>query len=109
MVRELAEPLDQQVAVLGGTWGTMVQSKQLSAADYRRDGHHRDTAGDRDLLNLNRPDIALRTRRRHLHPNVWPWPQGPPSITGTSRRSSQALPGKSHDQHRSIVACNYEP
>jgi methionine synthase I (cobalamin-dependent) len=35
MVRELAELVDQQVAVLGGAWGTMVQSKQLAAADYR--------------------------------------------------------------------------
>jgi hypothetical protein len=45
MVRELAELFDQQVSVLGGAWGTMVQ-------------------------NLTRPDIALRTRRHHLHPNV---------------------------------------
>ena len=29
MVRELAELVDQQVAVLGGAWGTMVQSKTL--------------------------------------------------------------------------------
>ena len=42
-MREPPEPVDQQVAVLGGAWGTMVQSKQFSAADYRRDGHHRDT------------------------------------------------------------------
>jgi 5-methyltetrahydrofolate--homocysteine methyltransferase len=68
MVRELAELVDQQVAVLGGAWGTMVQSKQLFAADYRRDGHHRDTAGDPDLLNLARPDIVLRARRHHLRP-----------------------------------------
>ncbi len=30
MVRELAELVDQQVAVLGGAWGTMVQSKSTS-------------------------------------------------------------------------------
>jgi methionine synthase I (cobalamin-dependent) len=65
MVRELAELADQQVAVLGGARGTMVQSKQLSAADYRRDGPHRDTAGDPDLLNLSRP---LRARGHHLRP-----------------------------------------
>ena len=70
MARELAEPVDQQVAVLGGAWGTMVQSSQLSAADYRRDGHHRDTAGDPDLLNLARPDIVLRTGRHHLRPGL---------------------------------------
>ena len=68
MVRELAELVDQQVAILGGAWGTMVQSKQLLAADYRRDGHHRDTAGDPGLLNLARADIALGTRRHHLRP-----------------------------------------
>jgi methionine synthase I (cobalamin-dependent) len=70
MVRELAELVDQQVAVLGGARETMVQPKQLSAADYRRDGHHRDTAGDPGLLNLTRPDIALRTRRHHLRPEL---------------------------------------
>jgi 5-methyltetrahydrofolate--homocysteine methyltransferase len=68
MVRELAELAGRQVSVLGGARGTMVQSKQVSAADYRRDGHHRDPAGDPDLLNLTRPDIALRTRRRRLRP-----------------------------------------
>jgi 5-methyltetrahydrofolate--homocysteine methyltransferase len=68
MVRELAELVDQQVAVLGGARGTMVQSEQLPAAGYRRDGHHRDTAGDPDLLNLTRPDIVLRTRGHHLRP-----------------------------------------
>ena len=68
MVRELAELVDQQVAVLGGVWGTMVQSKQLAAADYRHQGHHRDTAGDPDLLNLTRPGLVLRTRRHHLRP-----------------------------------------
>jgi methionine synthase I (cobalamin-dependent) len=68
MVRELAELAGRQVAVLGGARGTMVQSKQLSAADYRRDGNHRDPAGDPGLLNLTRPDIALRTRRHRLRP-----------------------------------------
>ena len=68
MVRELAELVDQQVAVLGGAWETMVQSKQLAAADYRRHDHHRDTAGDPHPLNLTHPDIMLRIRRHHLRP-----------------------------------------
>jgi methionine synthase I (cobalamin-dependent) len=50
MVRELAVLIDQRVAVLGGAWGTMVQSKQLSAADYRPDGHHRETTSDHRCL-----------------------------------------------------------
>jgi methionine synthase I (cobalamin-dependent) len=68
MVRELAELVDRQVSVSGGARRTMVQSKQFSAADYRRDGHHRDPAGDPGLLNLTRPDIALRTGGHHLRP-----------------------------------------
>ena len=68
MVHEPAAFPGRQVPVLGGARGTMVQSKQVSAADYRRDGHHRDPAGDPDLLNLTRPDLELRTRRRRLRP-----------------------------------------
>ena len=68
MVHELAELVDRQVPVLGSARGTMVQPKQLSAADYRRDGHHRDPAGDPGLLNLTRPGIALRTRGHLLRP-----------------------------------------
>jgi 5-methyltetrahydrofolate--homocysteine methyltransferase len=68
MVRELAELVDQQVAVLDGARGTMVQSKQPPAADYRYNGHRQDPAGDPDRLNLTRPDIVLRARRHHLRP-----------------------------------------
>jgi methionine synthase I (cobalamin-dependent) len=68
MVRELAELVDQQVAVLGGTRGTMVQSKQLSAADYRPEGSppgHRRRSGPAEPHS---PDIVLRTRGHHLRP-----------------------------------------
>jgi hypothetical protein len=86
----------------------MVQSKQLSAADYRPDGHHRETTSDPDLLNLDGPDIALCARRHHLHPNVWPWPPGSPSITARQDVHRKRFP-ESHDDHRTIVACNHEP
>jgi 5-methyltetrahydrofolate--homocysteine methyltransferase len=65
-MRELAELLDQRVAVLDGAWGTMLQGKKLSAADYHVDGHQRDTAGDPDLLNLTRPDVVLDIHRQYL-------------------------------------------
>ena len=65
-MRELAELLDQRVAVLDGAWGTMLQGKKLSAADYHVDGHQRDTAGDPDLLNLTRPDVILDIHRQYL-------------------------------------------
>jgi methionine synthase I (cobalamin-dependent) len=84
MVRELAELVDQQVAVLGGARGTMAQSKQLASADYRRHGHHRGTAGGPHLLNLTRPDIVLRTRRHHLRP------ERPAVATGIAEHNGHA-------------------
>jgi 5-methyltetrahydrofolate--homocysteine methyltransferase len=65
-MRDLAQLLDQRVAVLDGAWGTMLQGKKLSAADYHVDGHERDTAGDPDLLNLTRPDVVLDIHRQYL-------------------------------------------
>jgi 5-methyltetrahydrofolate--homocysteine methyltransferase len=65
-VRDLTELLDQRIAVLDGAWGTMIQSKQLSADDYRVDGHARDTTGDPDLLNLTRPEVVLDVHRQYL-------------------------------------------
>ncbi len=65
-MRELAELLGQRVAVLDGAWGTMLQGKKLSAADYHVDGHQQDTAGDPDLLNLTRPDVILDIHRQYL-------------------------------------------
>ncbi|HWG00353.1 MAG TPA: methionine synthase [Trebonia sp.] len=63
---DLAGLLDQRIAVLDGAWGTMIQSRQLSPADYRLDGHDRDTAGDPDLLNITRPGLVLDVHRQYL-------------------------------------------
>src|SRR5260370_34073495 len=63
---ELAELLDQRIAVLDGSWGTMLQSKGMAPADYRLEGHDRDTVGDPDLLNLTRPDVILDAHPRYL-------------------------------------------
>jgi 5-methyltetrahydrofolate--homocysteine methyltransferase len=63
---ELQELLSQRIAVLDGAWGTMIQSQGLSEADYRLDGHDRDTVGDPDLLNITRPDLVLDVHRQYL-------------------------------------------
>ena len=65
-MRELAELLDRRVAVLDGAWGTMFQSRNLTAADYQLPGHDQDTAGDPDLINLTRPDVVLDVHRQYL-------------------------------------------
>jgi 5-methyltetrahydrofolate--homocysteine methyltransferase len=65
-VRELSQLLDQRIAVLDGAWGTMLQSVDLTSADYRLPGHDQDTTGDPDLLNITRPDIVLGVHREYL-------------------------------------------
>jgi 5-methyltetrahydrofolate--homocysteine methyltransferase len=65
-MRDLTELLDQRIAVLDGAWGTMLQSRNLSPADYRLPGHGQDAAGDPDLLNLTRPDVVLDIHRQYL-------------------------------------------
>jgi 5-methyltetrahydrofolate--homocysteine methyltransferase len=63
---ELAELLDDRIAILDGAWGTMFQDRKLTPADYKVEGHDRDTAGDPDLLNLTRPDVVLDVHRQYL-------------------------------------------
>jgi 5-methyltetrahydrofolate--homocysteine methyltransferase len=63
---ELTELLEKRIAVLDGAWGTMIQSRKLSADDYHIEGHDRDTAGDPDLLNITRPDLTLDVHRQYL-------------------------------------------
>ena len=61
--------LAQRILVLDGAWGTMLQRKGLSDADYRGEqfrDHPHEVAGDPDVLNLTRPDIILDVHRSYL-------------------------------------------
>ncbi|MEU6154531.1 methionine synthase [Actinosynnema sp. NPDC047251] len=65
----LRQLMDRRVAVLDGAWGTMLQNAGLTPADYRGDflhDHHKDVAGDPDLLNITRPDVILDVHRQYL-------------------------------------------
>jgi 5-methyltetrahydrofolate--homocysteine methyltransferase len=66
---QLRDLLAQRILVLDGAWGTMLQRRGLTDADYRGErfrAHPRDVAGDPDLLNLTRPDVVLETHRAYL-------------------------------------------
>jgi 5-methyltetrahydrofolate--homocysteine methyltransferase len=65
-VRELTRLLDRRIAILDGAWGTMLQARNLTPADYRLPGHDQETGGDPDLVNLTRPDIVLDVHRQYL-------------------------------------------
>src|SRR5215207_8635210 len=68
-VKALRDLLDERIVVLDGAWGTMLQSADLHAEDYRGDllrDHPRDVTGDPDLLSLTRPDVVLDGHRQYL-------------------------------------------
>jgi 5-methyltetrahydrofolate--homocysteine methyltransferase len=65
----LEELLEQRIVVLDGAWGTMLQGRGLTAADYHGERfreHTHDLAGDPDVLNLTRPDVVLEVHRAYL-------------------------------------------
>jgi 5-methyltetrahydrofolate--homocysteine methyltransferase len=61
--------LSERILVLDGAYGTAIQGRNLSDADYRGErfrDHPRDVKGDPDLLNLTRPDVVEDVHRRYL-------------------------------------------
>jgi 5-methyltetrahydrofolate--homocysteine methyltransferase len=68
-VSALQALMAKRIVVLDGAWGTMIQSRGLTPADYRGTrfvDHERDVAGDPDVLNLSRPDVVSDIHRAFL-------------------------------------------
>lgn len=56
----LQERLKNEIIIIDGAMGTMIQRHQLNEADYRGErfqNWHKDVKGNNDLLNLTQPDI----------------------------------------------------
>ncbi|SFO09878.1 methionine synthase (B12-dependent) [Pseudonocardia ammonioxydans] len=67
--QQLRDLLGTRIGVIDGAWGTVIQGLGLSPTDYQADwleGHHKDTTGDPDLLNLTRPDLILQAHRDYF-------------------------------------------
>jgi 5-methyltetrahydrofolate--homocysteine methyltransferase len=69
-VRErLAALMSERILVLDGAMGSMIQTRQLSEADFRGErfaAHPRDLRGDNDLLVLTRPDVVTQIHEAYL-------------------------------------------
>ena len=66
---ELERILEQRVMVMDGSWGVMLQSQDLSEADYRGDrfaDHTHDLKGCIDVLVLTQPDLIRDIQSRYL-------------------------------------------
>src|SRR5262245_36994011 len=61
--------LEQEIVVLDGSWGVLIQREVRGEEAYRGErfrDHPRDVAGDPDLLNLTRPEVVLDIHRAYL-------------------------------------------
>jgi 5-methyltetrahydrofolate--homocysteine methyltransferase len=68
-IDNLRKLLDEQIVLLDGSWGVLIQRDVKGEEAYRgarfRD-HPRDVAGDPDLLNLTRPELIVDIHRRYF-------------------------------------------
>ncbi len=57
-----------RILILDGAWGTMIQRRELTEADYRQPDFDaaRQYKGNHDLLNLTRPDIIEDIHRAYF-------------------------------------------
>src|SRR5690625_4734001 len=65
----LKDELSRRILIFDGAMGTMIQSYQLSEADFRGErlkDHNRDLQGNNDLLALTRPDVLKEIHLDYL-------------------------------------------
>ena len=66
---EIEKVLKDQVLIIDGAMGTMIQRYQLSEQDFRGDrfkDHPKDLRGNNDLLNITRPKIIEEIHTQYL-------------------------------------------
>ena len=68
-MQKLETRLKEQILVLDGAMGTMIQSHRLEEEDYRGDlfqKHRHPLKGNNDVLSLTQPEIIARIHRAYL-------------------------------------------
>jgi 5-methyltetrahydrofolate--homocysteine methyltransferase len=68
-MQQLETRLKEQILVLDGAMGTMIQSHRLEEEDYRGDlfrKHRHPLKGNNDILSLTRPEIIAQIHRAYL-------------------------------------------
>jgi 5-methyltetrahydrofolate--homocysteine methyltransferase len=68
-VGRLKALIEEQILIVDGAMGTMIQGEKLEEEDYRKgllENHSRALKGNNDLLSLTRPDIILDIHRAFL-------------------------------------------
>ncbi|NNC55234.1 MAG: methionine synthase, partial [Pseudomonadales bacterium] len=69
ITQRLSEAFAKRILVIDGAMGSMIQTYKLAEADFRGErfaSHHKNLAGNNDLLNVSRPDIIEEIHRAYL-------------------------------------------
>ncbi|MGI8748762.1 MAG: homocysteine S-methyltransferase family protein, partial [Deinococcus sp.] len=90
----------QRILILDGAWGTMIQARGLSEADYRLPDFEpgRQYQGNHDLLNLTRPDIISDIHRLYFEAGA--------DITKTNTFSSTTIAQADYGLERLVRELN---
>ncbi|MBT8150001.1 MAG: methionine synthase [Gammaproteobacteria bacterium] len=67
--QRLRDALAERILVIDGAMGSMIQGYKLAEDDFRGErfqSHHKNLAGNNDLLNISRPDVIEEIHRAYL-------------------------------------------
>lgn len=100
---ELKKLLEQQILILDGAMGTMIQRYKLEEADYRGERFkdwHLDVKGNNDLLSITQPHIIKEIHRQYLAAGA--------HIIETNTFSSQVVSMADYEMEELAYELNYE-
>lgn len=100
---ELKKLLEQQILILDGAMGTMIQRYKLEEADYRGERFkdwHLDVKGNNDLLSITQPHIIKEIHKQYLAAGA--------NIIETNTFSSQVVSMADYEMEELAYELNYE-
>ena len=100
---KLRELLDEQILIIDGAMGTMVQRYKLQEEDYRGERFkdwHTDVKGNNDLLCLTRPEIVKEIHKEYL--------QAGANIIETNTFNAQVISMADYDMQSFAYEINVE-
>jgi len=99
----LKKLLEQQILILDGAMGTMIQRYKLEEADYRGERFkdwHLDVKGNNDLLSITQPQIIKEIHKQYLDAGA--------NIIETNTFSSQVISMADYEMQELSYELNYE-
>ena len=101
-MQRLHERIEQQILVIDGAMGTMLQQYKLQEADYRGErfaDFHRDLKGNNDLLSITQPHLVTEVHKAYLEAGA--------DIIETNTFNATAISQEDYDMQELVYELNY--